>query len=163
GGTAYWHTNLNVSIPIARWSYPLIPHDWVTTALVSKDDPEHTRYGLPVGERICVDLRGVLRKAVSVSATSLMIAQLARDKLSDEQKRSLALEGRPNLTPEQQAELDAAKNAYKANKASVTAEVMSLFQREILPVTNFIADRANFYAVKPLILVDAGRIILPGA
>src|SRR5205814_1383239 len=89
--------------------------------------------------------------------------QLARDKLTDEQKKTLALEGRTNLTPEQQAALDVAKNAYIANKAAVTPQVMSLFHREILPVTNFIADRANFYSVKPLVLFDAGRVILPGA
>jgi len=160
GGTSYWHANFSLSIPIPAWSRPVIPHDWVTTKLIASDDAEHKTRSIPVGDRVCVDLREVVKNSVSVSGAQLLIAQLAREKLTDPEKRALRMEGLPNLTPVQQSELNAAKAKYQGYKNDVSPEVKYLFRREIVPVTDFIADHANFFAFKPLLMFDAARIML---
>ncbi|HEX8068581.1 MAG TPA: hypothetical protein VF546_01430 [Pyrinomonadaceae bacterium] len=163
GGTSYWHANVNLSVPVAAWSRPLIPHEWVQSFVVEENDPEHTAYHVPVGQRVCVDLRRVVKQAMRESGPQLLIAQRARDMLDEQQKKALRLEGRPNLTPEQQTTLDAAKQAYQKNKETVTAEVNDIFRREVFPVADFLADHANFIAVKPLLLFDAARVSRAGS
>jgi hypothetical protein len=163
GGTSYWHTNASLSIPIPAWSQPVIPHDWVTSTVVSSDEVEPVKAGVPLGDRVCVDLRQVLKNSVSKSGTQLLIAQLAREKLTDDEKKILRHEGRTDLTTEQESELKTVQERYQANKESVRPEVTELFQEEITPVTDFIADHANFFAVKPLVMFDAARIAAPNA
>jgi len=52
--------------PVPRLSYPLIPQDWVTTKVVRQNDPEN-RAGIPAGQRVCVNLRQMIKNAVRVS------------------------------------------------------------------------------------------------
>jgi hypothetical protein len=162
GGTSYWHANVNLSIPVPRLSYPLIPQDWVTTKVVRPDDPENLA-GIPAGQRVCVNLRQMIKNAVRVSGKELLIAQLSRDKLSEQQKDALRLQGLPDLTAQRQAELRAALDAYAKNKITAAEQVNELFGREIFPITDFIADHANFFAIKPLLMFDVGRNRLRGA
>jgi hypothetical protein len=163
GGTSYWHTNANLSIPIPAWSHPVVPHDWVTSTVVSSDEVEAQKAGVPMGDRVCVDLRQVLKNSVSKSGTQLLVAELAREKLSEDEKKVLRREGRTDLTREQESELKSVQARYQANKESVRPEVSELFRNEITPVTDFIADHANFFAVKPLLMFDAARIGAPNA
>jgi len=161
GGTSYQHVNVNISFPIPAWSRPLIPHEWVTTSKLRTDDEEFNGH-VPEGELICRDLKSTVKTLVSVSGVNLLVNQQARDLLTDEQKIALRLRSEEQLTAAEEAELDFAEMALARAKDKVRPEVEDLFAREILPVTNFIADHANLIAVKPLLMVDAGRLSLSG-
>lgn len=68
GGSAYWHVNATLTIPIRRWSYPLIP-----------DEPVFE--GGPT-------IKQVMKGQIDVSGTSFLAATLKREGLSeDEAKR----------------------------------------------------------------------------
>jgi hypothetical protein len=161
GGTSYWHANVNVSIPIAAWSQPLIPHDeWVGVGKRADDDKEFSEAAdrVPVGAPICVDLKSTVKTLVRVTGQTLMISQQARDLLSDAQKKDLRLANKPNRTPEEDARLAAATAAFEKNKQDVTGSIGDMFNKEILPITDFIADHANIIAVKPLLLFDVAHL-----
>jgi hypothetical protein len=93
---------------------------------------------------------------------NLMVNQQARDLLTDSQKQDLRLRNKEDRTPEEDARLAAAEAALSAAKARVRPEIETLFRREILPVTNFIADNANLFAVKPLLMFDVARLAFSG-
>jgi hypothetical protein len=84
----------------------------------------------------------------------LMINQTAFNSLTDQQKKDFELQEKPELTPEEQARLDAARLAYTEAKARVRPEIEAMFKRDILPISDFIADHANIIAVKPLLMFD---------
>ena len=157
GATSYWHANVNVSLPNANWSVPLIPHSWEGATPLNKDD---TAFGnsVPEGELICRDLKYMVKRAVRRSGMILMIHQEAFNSLTDEQKKAFELQEKPDLTPEEQARLDAAKQAYTEAKLKVRPEVELLFRRDVLPISDFIADHANLIAVKPLLLFDVAHL-----
>jgi hypothetical protein len=158
GGTSYWHANVNVSIPMPAWSRPLIPHDeWVAVSKKSAEDREFEGH-VPEGADICRDLKSTLKTLVRETGLNLMASQQARDQLTEAQKRDLRLVNRPNRTPEEEQRLNAATAAFEAAKRKVTPGINDLFDHEILPITNFIADNANIIAVKPLILFDVARL-----
>lgn len=161
GGTSFQHANVNISFPIPAWSRPLIPHEWVTTSKLRTDDEEFKGH-VPEGEPICRDLKSTVKTLVSVSGVNLLVNQQARDLLTDEQKTDLRLRSEENRTAAEQARLDVAETALAKAKDKVRPEVEDLFAREILPVTNFIADHANLVAVKPLLMVDVGHLSLSG-
>ena len=161
GGTSFWHANLSLSIPIPSWSRPLIPHEWVTSSRMREGDEEFKGH-VPDGAIICRDLKSTVKTLVGISGVNLMVNQQARDLLTGAQKNDLRLRNKANRTPEEQARLDAAEMALTAAKARTRPEVEDLFKREILPVTNFIADHANIIAVKPLLLFDVAHLGLSG-
>jgi hypothetical protein len=176
GGTSFWHANVSVSIPVSSWSRPLIPHEWVASSepqknerdgKVSKDDKEFADYfkthNIPADAPICRDLKSTIKTLVGKSGMNLMINQQARDLLTDAQRNDLRLRNTDNRTPEQQARLDAAELALRDAKAAMKIEVEELFNGEILPVTNFIADHANIIAVKPLLMFDVAHLGLSGS
>lgn len=162
GGTSYWHANVSVSIPVSAWSRPLIPHEWVTASPKRSGDEEFDGH-VPEGANICRDLKSTIKTLVGVSGVNLMVNQQARDLLTEQEKKDLRLRNVEDRTPEQQARLDAAELALTAAKTRLRPEIESLFAREILPVTNFIADHANIIAVKPLLLFDVAHLGLSGA
>jgi hypothetical protein len=88
---------------------------------------------------------------------------MARDKLTDDEKKVLRWEGRTDLTPEQESELQSVLDKLQANKDSVRPEVTDLFRTNVIPITDFIADHANLFALKPLLMFDAGRVLAPNA
>ena len=161
GGTSFRHVNVNISFPVRAWSRPLIPHEWVTSSKLRSDDAEFIGH-LPPGESICRDLKSTVKTLVGVSGVNLLVNQQARDMLTEDQKTDLRLRGEDNLTAAEQARLDVAEMALSDAKEKVRPEVEQLFVREILPVTNFIADHANIFAVKPLLMFDAARLDLSG-
>lgn len=98
GGDSFWHANLNLTIPIRRFSFPLIP-----------DDDE---------------VRTMLRNGINVSGRNFLISSLKQQGMSRE---------------EAVAEADRTLGAIR-------------------PATDFIIDEANFYAIKPLFMFDAGGL-----
>jgi hypothetical protein len=162
GGTSFWHANFTISIPISSWSRPLIPHEWVTSSGMREGDEEFKGH-VPDDAIICRDLKATIKTLVGISGVNLMVNQQARDLLTDSQKRDLRLRNTENRTPEEQARLEAAEMALDAAKSRMRPEVEDLFKREILPVTNFIADHANIIAIKPLLLFDVAHLGLSGS
>ena len=157
GATSYWHANVNLSLPNANWSVPLIPHSWEGATPLNKDD---TAFGNSVseGELVCRDLKYMVKRAVRRSGMILMIHQEAFNSLTDQQKKAFELQEKPDLTPEEQPRLDAAKQAYTEAKLKVRPEVELLFRRDVLPISDFIADHANLISVKPLLLFDVAHL-----
>jgi hypothetical protein len=161
GGTSYWHANLNVSVPVPAWSRPLIPHEWVTVSKMGEGD-EAFKGHVPDGANICRDLKHTIKILVGKSGVNLLINQQARDLLTDAQKKDLRLRNKQNPTPEEALRLQAAESALAAAKLQTKAVVEAMFKREILPITDFIADHANMISVKPLLLFDVAHVGLSG-
>jgi len=159
GGTSYWHANVNLSIPVSAWSRPLIPHEWVTLSPLRAGD-EGFRGHVPNGAKICRDLKSGVKALVQISGVNLLVNQQARDLLTDAEKNDIRLRNKEPRTPEEQLRLQAAEKKLEEAKARVRPEVEGLFRREILPITNFIADQANTIAVKPLLMFDVAHLAL---
>jgi hypothetical protein len=87
-----------------------------------------------------------------------MVSQQARELLTDAQKNDLRLSNKENRTPEEEQRLNNATVALAAAKAKVQPQIEDLFNNEILPITDFIADHANIFAVKPLVLFDVAHL-----
>lgn len=107
GATAYWHLNLNVSLPIPALSHPLIPNEEVADGVTLKQ----------------------LLKNKAGDSVSFYAVQLESEGLSPE------------------AALAKARATYG----------------EVKPAVEFIADRANVYAIKPLLLCDVAGLDVPSA
>lgn len=135
GGTAYWHTNLNVTIPIGPWSRPLIPAEPVAGTSTLKD----------------------VMKAQIRQGKAFYVLAVARQQLTADQQQALRLDENDPLTPEQRERLRNARAAYTAAQQAVTPDADKIWN-EITPITNFVADQANLYSIKPLIMFDAARI-----
>ena len=105
GGNAFWHFNLNTSIPIPRWSYPLIPNEDIDG----------------------ISLKQVLKAQLN-SSKNFIITQF--------KKSGMTLE----------------RATTEADKSI----------QEVRPAVEFIADQANVYSVKPLVMLDAARLWIPG-
>jgi hypothetical protein len=123
-----------------------------------REGDEEFKGHAPEGANICRDLKATIKTLVSVSGVNLMVSQQARDQLTDQEKNDLRLVNRPNRTPEEERRLQAATEALAAAKRKVQPEIESLFNNEILPITDFIADYANIFAVKPLLLLDVAHL-----
>jgi hypothetical protein len=175
GGTSYWHANVSVSIPIAAWSSPLIPFEWVSasakkskppTGVDDRRDEDKESDGhvpdVPGGAIICRDLKSTIKTLVGVSGVTLLVAQEARDLLTDDEKKALRFPNDPNATPEQLASAALAQQRYDELRDKIRPTVKTMFDQEILPITNFIADHANIIAVKPLVMFDVAHLALQG-
>jgi hypothetical protein len=162
GGTSYWHSNVNVSFPIPAWSRPLIPHEWVTMSRLGDEDVAFKGH-VPDDALICRDLKHTIKTLVGKSGVNLLINQEARDQLTDAQKEDLRLRNKENRTQEESVRLQAAETALTAAKAMLKPGIEDLFKREILPITDFVADHANMISVKPLFLFDAAHLGLSGS
>jgi hypothetical protein len=159
GGTSYWHANVNLSVPVPVWSRPLIPHEWVTLSPLRAGDEDFQGH-VPNGAKICRDLKSVVKTLVQISGVNLLVNQQARDLLTDAERNDIRLRNKEPKTPEEELRLQAAEKKLEEAKARVRPEVEGLFRREILPITNFIADHANTIAVKPLLMFDVAHLAL---
>jgi hypothetical protein len=112
GASSFWHWNLSFSIPIARWSKPLIPDIDIS------DQPKIT-----------------LRKALKgqVETAKNFIAQDLVD-----------------------------NHSYPAGDET-DAYAERIVSRDIRPTLDYLADRANIYAVKPVVLFDVAGLHLRDA
>lgn len=110
GGTRFRHVNVNVSLPVPRWSRPLIPDESV---------------GIPGPQGRELTLKDMLRNQVDRSGPNMLAASLAEiDRLDPPEAQRRA------------------------------ADVFS----DIQPAAHYIIDRANVFAIKPLLLFDAARL-----
>jgi cell division protein FtsB len=156
GGTSYWHVNINVSLPITKWSQPLIPPE-----LVGASKKKSTEFNgkVETDEDICRDLKYVLKKKVD-EGRRILITQRAFGTLTLEEKNALAS---TPTTAEEIAKRKAANDKLQSAKKDVRAEVNSLWSNDISPVANYIADRADIYSIKPLLMFDAAQISGPNS
>ncbi len=134
GGTSYWHLNLNASLPIPRFSCPLIPplpfNDDTSTA-AGAANLCHIKRPTNGGKTLKDVLKGLVN-----SGENLLAGQIAEE---------LTGQGMQDA----QAEPEADKRA---------ARVFN----EIRPAMQFIVEKANLYAVKPLLMFDLARLNAPG-
>lgn len=158
GATSYWHFNAGVSVPMPGWSKPLIPTELVGSSLREKDEKELDGK-VPEGALICRDLKFVIKKQVRQSGKQLLLARLAHDSLSKAQQDALRFSPNdPNLSAAQRQALAAATAQYNQAKKNLEPSVDTMMKEEITPITDFIADHADLYSIKPLILMDAVRL-----
>ncbi|HJQ32908.1 MAG TPA: hypothetical protein VJ866_12040 [Pyrinomonadaceae bacterium] len=151
GGTSYWHFNLSLSLPVRKWSRPLIPAETVA------EQPDDQNVLSCTG---CTSLKEAFKNQVS-GEKNIFIDALAIRKLSLEQRDDLALDRTDGLTPEQEARLQRAEEAFEKARKEVKPEADKVWAR-LTPTINYIADNANFYSVKPLIMFDAANLSARG-
>lgn len=108
GGTAFWHINLNFSIPFSKWARALIPD-----VIISEEPRVST-------------LRSVL-KAQSETAKNFIYDDLVANH---------------NLPDNDETDTKAGK----------------IVDKDIRPTLNYLADRANVFSIKPMLLFDIAGI-----
>jgi hypothetical protein len=101
GGDFYWHLNLDVSIPVAQWSQPLIPD-----VPINRSTLPSTLKAFARSDGIYLDLIG--------------------------------------------------KKGFPDNKE--TEAIADQIASEVIPTIDYLADRANLYAIKPMLLFDVAQI-----
>ena len=84
GGSRYWHVNLNVALPVERWSRPLIPNE-----LTDIEDSA----GRPV------TLKQMMRRQVDVSGPALLSETLKSQGMSAEEARREAEAAMAEIRP----------------------------------------------------------------
>lgn len=148
GGTAYWHYNLSVAVPLKKLSRPLIPAELVV--------------GSPADSLECKDcssLKDTLKNQVS-GEKFIFIDAMAVRRMTPEQREDLALDDsdpQNPLTPEERARLAAADLVFEQERKNIQPEADKLWKR-LTPTIEYIADHANLYAVRPLMMLDAAKI-----
>jgi len=150
GGTSYWHYNMSLAIPLRKLSRPLIPAELVTAL---SDDSNHLSCSG------CTSLKDALKNQIA-GERNIFIDAMAVRKMTPEQREDLALDpDDPDnpLTPEEQVRLAAADRVFEEKRQEVIPEADRIWKR-ITPTIEYIADHANLYAIRPLIIFDAARI-----
>jgi hypothetical protein len=149
GGTAYWHYNLSVAIPLKKLSRPLIPAEVVIGGDPGSQGECHD----------CASLKSVLKEQVK-GEKFIFIDAMALRAMTPQQREDLALDdddpANP-LTTEEKARLAAADEVFKDKQQAVTPEAEKVWKR-LTPTIEYIADHANLYAIRPLMMFDAARI-----
>jgi len=108
GGSAFWHFNINFSVPIATWAKPLVPD-----VIISEEPHVST-------------LRSVLKAQ----------AETAKNFIFD----------------------DLVNNHSYPDSDATDSVASAIVDKDIRPALNYLADRANVYSVKPLLLFDVSHI-----
>jgi hypothetical protein len=147
GATSYWNLNLNVSIPIPSLSRALIP-----AVLVEK---KRDANGKIDSCDKCTSLKQVVKDQVA-GGINPYISYLAKQKLTPDQVQ--AIEELDEDDPKYK-EVD---RVFQQKKVEVRPEAEEVW-KEITPPVKFIADYANLYSIKPLIMFDAARLGAPGS
>lgn len=151
GGDSYWNFNLSMSLPIPGLSRPLIPAELVVAnsgaeTLTCKD---------------CVSLKELIKNQIG-NGKNIFIDAMAVQRLTAEQREDLALDRDDGLTPEEEARLQNAERAFDAARSAVIPEADKLWH-QLTPAIHYITDRANLFAVKPVVMFDAARLSLRDA
>jgi hypothetical protein len=126
GGTSYWNLNLSVSIPVPRWSSPIVPD--ISLSLPTRD----------ANGRAALDANG------DPIMEERPLRLILKNQGENSQKILERVFRKEGLTPE------AAQDKARRELKSINA------------ILGFIADQANIYSVKPLVLFDAARLNTPG-
>ncbi len=148
GGTAYEFLNVSVSIPVRAWSRPLIP----SVAIIDRPSGP--------GCEGCSSLKNVLKNQVA-AGKEIYLGVLAWQSLTDQQRADFALEDKPDKTQEEKARFAQANAAYDAATLTFASKADAVWE-EITPTVEFIADKANLYSFKPLVMFDIARISARG-
>jgi hypothetical protein len=130
GGASYWHANLNVTLPIPKLSCPLIP-----AIALFNEVPMQNREANPCRiERPPAGIKTLKDsvKGAVVSGESFLVDNLASELV------------------EKGMDADAAEAEAKVQAAKVF--------RSVAPAMRYLAEKANLYAVKPLLMFDVGRV-----
>lgn len=133
-GGFYWHVNLNLTVPLPRFSCPLIP------AIALFDDVD-AQNGTANPCRIERPPAGVKTLKDSMNGMVTSGESFLRADIAEQ----LVMEGMDS---------DEADKEGAARAARVF--------REIRPAMHFITEKANLYAVKPLFMLDVGGITSGG-
>jgi hypothetical protein len=131
GGTSYWHANLNLAFPVQSWSSRLIPDEEVDIT-----DPE-------TGLSKSIKLNQMLENFTIKTATNTLTDTMMDDIIDDLMKKD------PNLSEDEAEKQALPIAALRATK---------LVEREVAPTMRFISRHANLYAVKPMLMMDAGYL-----
>jgi hypothetical protein len=107
GGDFYWHLNLDVSIPVAQWSQPLIPD-------------------VTINEKCGTTFRLCIKGAVKMAKETIIVDLID-------------------------------KRGFPENEET-EAIAERIVNRDIAPAVDYLADRANLYAIKPMLLFDVAQI-----
>jgi hypothetical protein len=108
GGSAFWHLNLNFSLPVASWARPLIPD-----VIISEEPRVST-------------LRSVLKAQ----------AETAKNFIYD----------------------DLVTNRGYPDTDATDSVATTIVDKDIRPTLNYLADRANIYSIKPVLLFDVSHL-----
>ena len=148
GGTAYEFLNVSIGIPVRAWSRPLIP----SVAIIDRPSGP--------GCQGCSSLKNVLKNQVA-SGKELYLGVLAWQSLTDAQRADFELADKPDRTPEEDARLARAEAAYDAATLKFGPKADAVWE-EITPTVEFIADKANLYSIKPMVMFDIARVSARG-
>jgi hypothetical protein len=131
GATSFWNLNVTASIPIPRLSAPLVPDINIADDL---EDDEDEAPAVPARARKDICGNVVERRTPTLKNAIKSAGNSAGSFLVNFYK-----------SEEQMSETEARKRACADMK-------------EINPALDFIADQANIYSVKPLIMFDVARV-----
>ncbi len=150
GGDSFWNLNLSISLPIPALSRPLIPAELVVAnsssdTLTCKD---------------CVSLKELIKNQVG-NGKNIFIDAMAVQRLTAAQREDLALDPDDGLTPEEVTRLKNAERAFDEARVAVIPEADKLWN-QLTPAIHYITDRANLFAIKPVVMFDVARLSLPG-
>ena len=135
GGTSFWHTNLNVSFPVPGWSRPLIPNESIDE--VEADEDEDGEIDLPVRPAGINNLPSSCRGHQGGPATlKSLVKSSVRSSFNIIRRYYLRL----GMSPDE---------AQRAAEDDL---------KEICPGVFYIADYANLFEVKPMIMFDASHL-----
>lgn len=148
GGTAYWSFNLTTSLPLPRWSKPLIPN----ISFSSGSDCAECQLG---------SVKNFIKNQVTTSQ-NLHLSTLASARLTEDDREALALadEDEGTLSAADAQRLAAAQQKRDRIKAELEPEVKKVWNG-VRPMVNYITDHANIYAIKPIVMLDAARLYAP--
>jgi hypothetical protein len=142
GGRSYWHANLNVSIPVPRWSQPLIPRE--TIKISSPEALDKCSIVTPEEKAAMAISLSKQLECFSIGSAEGGIADNLLDGIVEE-----LMKKDPTLTEDQAVDLGLDK---------ATKQAHAIVEREIAPSVRYIARHANILAVKPLLMFDAASI-----
>jgi hypothetical protein len=132
GATSFWHVNLSASVPIPALSRPLVPD--VSLVEEGEEDEEEEDVAATGAVRRDVCGREIPRRPPTLKNAVKSAGKSAGSFLVSFYRNNEGL-------------------SQQEARARACADV-----RQIVPALDFIADRANLYAVKPLFMFDAARL-----
>jgi len=130
GGTSYWHVNLNATVPIPQLSCPLIPAVALSDNIPAQNNTANPCHikRPPAGVKTLKDAMNGMVKSGENFLFEDITAELV----------------------EQGMDLDAAEKEAEVRTAKVF--------RQIRPAMRYLSEKGNLYALKPLFMLDIGRV-----
>ena len=102
-------------------------------------------------------LKDVLKGQVK-GGKEMYVQSTVRQMLTPDEQQALRLNANDPLTPADRDRLNRALAASSHAQDKVRAWTPTEIWQQITPITNFIADEANIYSIKPLLMIDAAHM-----